>query len=212
MATGTTAVTLANQALDHLGTFAQIEDLSEARPEARKMARWYPRARREVLSAHDWNFARRRLALASHSEDPPQHWGFRYQYPADCLVFRRIQHPLGPQADQVPFEIEQAADKTRSILTNLEQATGVFTRDEEDTGLFPPLVEALIARLLAAYTAYSLTKKLEVEKRQLELYNSEIKNVPVTLANEEAQAPPRDADWIRYRHAGLFDPTFLAGS
>lgn len=199
---------IANMALSHVGARSSIESLTEKSTEARLCLTWYDYSRRTVLEAHDWNFARKRLTLALHgdtisetSSDPLAGvWGFRYQYPGDCLIARKIQNSGAPPGDATPFEIETNLDGTqRTILTNLSDAVLVYTWDLKNTDMFSGLFVLGLSHLLAHHIAFSLTGKRSIKVDELAIFQGVVATAAASSANEGMSAPPRDADWIRGR-------------
>lgn len=208
-------VKIGNMALSNIGARSTIEDLAEVTSEAKAINLWYDFARVQTLEAFDWSFARKRLTLALHADDPPDGvWGFRYQYPADALILRFIQNPTrtgstdtifsrrtdSDTGDAIPFQIEvDDAKETKTILTNLEDAVAVYTFDLETTTLFSGLYVETLAANLAYHIAMGLTGKSEIRKEQYERFLELLQFAPASNANEEVSKPPRDAEWIRGR-------------
>ncbi len=209
---GISAVMICNMALSHVGK-GKIESLDEASAGARECKLWYDIARRTCLEAHDWNFARKRLAGALHSDAPAGTWAFRYQYPSDCIALREIVNPLGGNEpimapdgyrqyapDPIPFAIEVSSDgSARTILTNMDQAVLVYTFNQLSTATFNSLFVDLLSYQLAHKIAFALTGKATLKDRMLENYAGLLRTAPIVNANEGMMAPPKDADWIRGR-------------
>ena len=194
-------VSIANMALAHAGVRSTLETLTENTPEARQVNLWYDHCRVQALESSDWNFARKRLTLALHSEAAPTDvWTYRYQYPADCIYARRLANPSGKNQDQVPFEIElNSTCEEKTIVTNLESAVLIYTRNIVTPGLFSTLFVDAIAHLLASYVAYSLTGVRSTKDKEMEIYMGMIRLASGHNANEQAETPPRDAPWITGR-------------
>lgn len=193
---------ICNMALSRIGAASSIEDVdTETSAEANECRLWYDYSRLQALEAYNWNFARRRQTLAEHSDDPPSGvWTYRYQYPSDCVKFRKLQNPAGELAPPIPYEIEVADDlKTRSILTDLEDAVGVFTFDQEVTALYTPLFVSMFATALGANIAWTLTAKSELEDKMVQRFIGLQQNAEASNANEQASPEPKDADWISGR-------------
>lgn len=164
------------------------------------MKLWFDPCRKEVLTRFDWSFARKRLALAEHSEDPPEGvWDFRYQYPSDCIEFRRLRNPSGEQADPVPFQEETASDGSRSIITNLEQATGLYTFDCTNVSNFSAGFVMALSHNLAWRTAFTITKKQSITDKQGQIYEGLFRRGASQNANAQASEAPRGAVWVRGR-------------
>ena len=98
----TSDIDICNRALSRLGTRATIAALSENSTEARTAAIWYATTRDALLRAADWNFARRRVALAELGT-PPTGWAFRYALPTDCLRLLRLAS-TGPGLPAPPIQ------------------------------------------------------------------------------------------------------------
>lgn len=193
-------VQICNMAISHVGGKSRIESLDEKSNEARECKVWYDASRIETLEAYDWSFARRRLALAESSEDPPSEWAYRYNYPADCIALRKLVNPVGPTADKVPYEQETNADGTqRTLLTDLEDAVALFTFDLKDVNMFSYHFVNTLSRKLAARIAFPLTAKQEVADRNEQMWFAMLRAATAQNANEEASRAPRDASWISAR-------------
>ena len=199
---------IGNLALSHVGAEHDIESLEEQSPEAAEVALWYDFARQQALEAFDWSFARKRVVLTLHGDtistttNQPLAgvWGFRYKYPNDCVIARKIQHPNAPPDDALPFEIElslNGAEKT--ILTNMENAVLVYTFDQEATKLFTPGFVLAFSYALASHIAWALTAKITLKKEMERQFGLAIGHAAANMLNERVEPPPRDADWIRVR-------------
>lgn len=206
-------VRISNLALSRLGTNSTIESLSENSTEAIQSLLWYDFSRIQTLEAYDWSFARKRLTLALSSEDPPDGvWGYRYQYPSDCVMFRKIENPTritlldrrdftaNDLTDAVPFEIEVTSDGLmKTILTDMETAIGVYTSDQETTELFSIHFIQALSTLMAYHMCVALTGKLQLKEQLFQEWQKLILDAPAHDANERVGRPERDASWIRQR-------------
>lgn len=200
MAAATDDVQIANMSLVHLAHTTFIESFDQQGKEAKLCKLFYNTAREATLEGADWSFARSRLALASHQEDPPEGvWAYRYQYPSDCVKFRYIVNPAGPKADPVPYEIERADNGTRSILTNMETATGVYTRNETSTSLFTNSFVVALSHRLAYDLAMPMARKRTDKQDQFNEFLAALRWAEVDNANERVRERPRDADWVEAR-------------
>jgi len=205
-------VRICNMALSLIGASSTIESLTEGSAESNACNLWYNYARKQALAAYDFSFARRRLTLTTHSDDPPSGvWAYRYQYPSDCVVMRKIQNPTGGAAtiwaqdaldtsDAIPFEIELSDDQsTKSILTNLDEAIAVYTFNLTEVGLFSEFFVSFLALAIAQSIAFSVTGKREIEELMAARFVQMSLRAGNSDANEQVGKPPRDADWIRGR-------------
>lgn len=207
-------VLIANMALSNIGARSKIEDFSELSPEARQIRIWYDFSRLSTLEAYDWNFARKRLKLALHEEAAPEgQWVFRYQYPADCVNARRLENPTiistpinifqpvnFDQSDAVPFHVESSSDGTsNSILTDLPEATLIYTFDQEQSSMFTPYFVKSFSFHLASQIAIAITGKIALQDSMFEKWQILMMQASSFDANQGVEKPLRDADVIRAR-------------
>ena len=199
---------IANMALSHVGAKSTIENLEEKSAGARQCRIWYDYSRIMVLEAHDWNFARKRRTLALHgdtisetSSDPLAGvWGYRYEYPDDCVMARKIQNPNAPPGDATPFAVEGSlSGSEKTILTDLQDAVLVYTWDQASTNMFSPQFVLALSHLLAHHIAFSLTGNRKIKIDELKIFQGLVVVAAGANANEGVEPPPRDADWIRAR-------------
>ena len=209
---------IANMSLSHVGARESIQALSEKSTEAETARLWFEFSRRQTLEAFDWNFARKRITLTKHGEDPPDGvWAFRYVYPGDAVVARKIENPTGTvsgstgvwvqnfstpefRGDAIPFEVEMNdAGAEKTILTNLDSAILVYTFDQTAANLYSPLFVEAFSWALASHIAFSLTGKLSVAANAAQNFQSIMFLAPASNANEMVESPPRDTDWVRGR-------------
>lgn len=200
---GISEVKIANMALAHVGGSATIESITEQSEEARKIDLWYDFARRQTLAIADWNFARARAVLTTDSESPPNNiWAYRYQYPTDAIVIRKVLNDsIGYRdGDPVPFEIElNAARDAKTVLTDLADAEVIYTFNAVNTPLFTEFFVEMFSMALAAKIAYSITGKRSTTEAMVAQFNSMARIAPASNANESMRPPLRDADYIRGR-------------
>ena len=195
------SVKIANMALSHVGAKSSIESFTENSAEARQVNLWYDYSRLQALEAFNWNFARKRITLAVHSEAAPTDiWAYRYQYPADCILVREIANPAGKLADAVPFDIEvDATGNEKTILTDVQDAKLVYTFDVTAPSLFSAFFVEVLSHLLAYHITFSITGDLKLKAAQLQIYMALMNKAPAHNANEAMGAAPREAPWIRGR-------------
>lgn len=200
MPLGTSSVGIANMALALAGVRAKLENFTRDDAETDAANFWYDFSRLTVLEAHNWTFARRRATLATHSEDPPDTWAYRYIFPAGAVAARHIWNSAGAAGDAIPFEIELAsATDQKTILTDQEDAVLVYTTDLKSPPLFSAHFVVTLATFLAAWLALALTGKEEKHKELLRAYEGMLIRAGVHDANQEVGRAPRDASWIRDR-------------
>ncbi|HYC66440.1 MAG TPA: hypothetical protein VEC14_17045 [Reyranellaceae bacterium] len=193
----TSDIDICNRALSRLGTRATIAALSEDSTEARTAAIWYAATRDALLRAADWNFARRRVALAELGT-PPTGWAFRYALPTDCLRLLRLAS-TGPGLPAPRFEV--AGDAAgRVVLCDEPAAQAIYTARVEDPTLFDAAFAAALVDQLAAHIAYPVTQKTEVAVRLAQMARASFAEA-VAMDGAEAAGAGLDAvpDWIAAR-------------
>lgn len=194
-------VIIGNMALSFIGAKRDIVTaLTDDTAGAKAVNLWYEYARLSTLEAYNWNFARKRVTLATHADLPPDEWAYRYTFPASTVAIRKIWNPLGETADAVPFDIELiAAGTAKCILTNMEDAIAICTADITTTSLFSPTYVVAFARKIAECVALTITGKESIQNLQTQHFNFLIQQAASLDAQQVVKDPPRDTDWIRGR-------------
>jgi hypothetical protein len=197
---GITSVQIARLAISHVAARTNIQSFGENKTAAFHCEMWYDVARGKTLEAFDWSFARHRKALTASTEDPPEgEWAFRYQYPASCLILRKIPM-IGDKTKSMPFHVElDDAGAVRTILTDQEEASAVYTRDIEDPSLFTWHFVETMSYLLGHYISMPLTGKQQIRDTLYNLWRAGIRQATANSANEQMEDDPKDADWIAGR-------------
>ena len=201
MAVGVSKVTIANLALSSLNARSRIDALTEDSKEAEQVNLWYDISRQQALEDFNWSFARKRQLLALNAEAAPTDlWNFRYTYPADCLIMREVVNPLGPDADAVPFKVEMdSTGQFKTILTDVEDATALYTFDQEQVASFTLYFVKTLSYLLAHNMAMSITGKVAVQDRMLDRYLMFVANAQAADAQESMAKPAREGESVRAR-------------
>jgi hypothetical protein len=177
------ATDISNIALSHLGARAQVSSISppDGSVEAGYCARFYPLARREVLEAMNFSFAKTRVTLAEVTNTSTV-WGYAYALPSDCIKALRVLKleyaqqiallwPIGYRyTDGEWTRIEDAFSERGSatfeledqvLRTNEPDAVLLYKRDVTDTTKFSPLTVSAIGQVLAGYLAGPIIKGLD---------------------------------------------------
>ncbi len=116
------------------------------------------------------------------------------------MSFRKLANPAGNNQPAVPFEIETDDDnENKSILTNLDEAVGVYTFDLETTTLYSPFFVELFSFALASHMAMALTGKLKLREAMVATFSQLQRAAPAFNANEAVGEDPKQADWIEGR-------------
>lgn len=161
-------VDICNAAIAHYGGSAQVTaiDPPDGSAEAGRCARFYPMARREMMSLPGLLFNKKRQQL-TQTDNPSSVWTYAYALPSDCLRARRILSQALLQStafwpfsevitvDQLTFFDERgSADfdiEGQVLLTNEPEAVLLYSVDVLDPARFPPTFVTALSYLLASY-------------------------------------------------------------
>lgn len=191
-----------NLALSHLSHAKAVASDTEISEEAAACRRFYDQALEEVLRDFPWPFATKLAALGLVETDPNDEWGYSYQVPSDCLLFRRILSGTRNDSRQsrVPYRIAYGTSGA-VIFTDAEDAQGEYTVRVTDTARFAPDFVQALALLLAAYIAPTVTggDPFKLGQRALQLYQYTLTKAQANAANEEQAEQEPEAETIRAR-------------
>jgi len=148
--------TIANLALAEISSH-EITNIADATAPARWCRRFYSQSRDEMLRAHPWNFAMKRMELSELSTTPVNEWAHQYALPDDYISIYQLNefncwnYSYVPGGDKL-FQIEGGA-----LLTNAEIASIRYVFQQTDTTKFDPLFVTAISLLLASKIAKPIT-------------------------------------------------------
>ena len=104
------------------------------------------------------------------------------------------------RGDAIPFSVEMnATGKEKTIVTDLAEATLLYTFDQKTAGTFSSFFVELLSHLLAHHVAFVLTGKRSISSDELNKFRALVQQAPAVDANEMVETPPREAVWIRGR-------------
>ena len=158
----------------------------------------------------------------------PYPWAFKYAYPSDCLKARYVLCPPAPPPPtaNVPLvgvtgiitapwafpsranRFVIAADKdalgnqTRTWVTNVQNAIGVYTMDVTNTTLFDDLFTGALEMTLAFFICNALTGNVAIKQQLREDVQNAIIQARVADGNESIPKTDHTPDWIQVRAAG----------
>jgi len=200
---------ICNLALSNIGISQFITDVdapSEKSNEAIVCRRWYDISLNFALEDFDWNFARRRLALAEIASTPPSTWAKVYAYPSDCATARKIEVAgvRVPYAEQrIPFEVAAETAVTgdyKVIYTDCELAVLVYTKRITDAGLFDAQFVMALAWLLAANIAMPLAVNSKLAAQAASNYQAAKLTAFASHLNERQEDPEPASETERARN------------
>ena len=102
--------------------------------------------RQELLRLHPWNFAVKRLSLASTVDAPAFGYAYQYPLPVDCLRVLRLSDI------ETDYKLEGGY-----ILTDSSTCDIIYIRDVIDCGQFDSLFQEVFVAKLTAVMAPTLT-------------------------------------------------------
>lgn len=184
----TTEVTICNSALIKLGA-ERINSLSETNKRARLCNEQYSKLRDEVLRSHPWNFAIKRVALASTGVKPLFDYDYEFTIPTDVLRIISLHDKT------IKWRIEAGRKLlSDSSEVNIEYIAQVTAAAEFDTYF----AEALALRL-ASDLAYPLVQSLNLQNSMLQRYELHMKNARSLDAQEGTPSDLIDDTWVEIR-------------
>jgi hypothetical protein len=239
----TTLVDLANRALSEIGARATLTAINNSTPQGQQVGIWIDPIRAQLLRMAPWGFARRTLALTllgQLTDNPPASpypWQFKYAYPTDCIRVNYILPkppmdttntpvvgvPLVPYAMPsrncrylVANDIDDDAEQTKVLLSNVRDAVGVYVADVTDPDLMDQgFLEAWVAAL-ASKLVQPLTGNAGMKEGYERLAQMHINQARVSDANEAVPSADATPDWIATRgvpayNAGWAGAPFMGG-
>jgi len=193
--------TICNLALGKLGA-KTVMSLNDASPEARAAKLHYAATRDEVLRAHRWNFAIKRVKLTRLAEAPLFGWSAQYMLPADCL---RVLQVNGYEETQREGRWEVEA---RRLLTSSACAKMKYVSRVTDCNLFDALFVKALALKLAAELAKPLTGSGQLAGDLLTEYERitgpTARGADVFEGRPKRKLPWVGSDFVRARGASFF--------
>jgi len=152
---------VANMALSNLGVGVVIDNIdTDPSPAASACRTYYQVAFEFVLSAFDWWFARKFVALGLVGSNPNSEWAKSYRWPTDCLKLLRLLS--GKRIDDEDTAVDHVGGvdaQGRLIFTDLENAEAAYTFLPVDLGNCPAYFVIAFSWKLAELIASRLTKE-----------------------------------------------------
>ena len=154
---------ICNEAISDLPAHP-ITDIEDGSKEARECSRHLSGVVSDLIGLHDWAFVRRRVALASVTNDREGEWSYAYALPDEIVspvkLVRDYSASSVPGIVVTPILYWPTADLGLSIVdyeiangilyTNLESAILEYSIDALDSNKWPSLFAQAIIRTLAS--------------------------------------------------------------
>ncbi|WP_407059336.1 hypothetical protein ACKZDW_04255 (plasmid) [Ralstonia syzygii subsp. celebesensis] len=174
-----TAVSICSNTLQTLGA-KPINSFDERTEHARLCANIYPDLRDELLRAHPWKCAIKRVQLAPLAAKPAFDFNYQFELPGDWL--RNIQ--VGNRGNALEYRLEG-----RTILANVTVLPLVYIwRNDVEQSWHPHLV-TLAELLVGSRIAYAVTKSTSVRDSWRDEYARALK---VAKAIDGQDDPPEE--------------------
>jgi len=152
---------ICNSALIKIGV-NRITALTETNKAAILCNEQYDKMRRACLREHPWNFAIRRVELATLSATPAFEYLYAFLLPTDVI---RVLPPSSVEVATCKYKIEG-----RDILTNESTLKIKYIADVTDASQFDDSFAEALATRLAADLAYSLVQSNTLATQMLAYY------------------------------------------
>lgn len=177
-----------NMALAKIGSTA-ISDPNSWAKGAEYCTIFYDQIRQEVLRSHAWNCATKRITLAEAASEPDFGYDYAYALPADCLFVRHLSE------EDYDWVVESG-----ELLTDMEEAKAIYTRDIDDPNDFDSLFVGALATRLAVEVVAAM-KPQDGAKRQLlwGMYQAIKDEAKVADAKERKKKPEPDNAFVDAR-------------
>ncbi len=150
-----------NLALSHIAqtpvTAAQLTALT-GNVQVEAALRLWEFARKEVLRAYNWGFAKTQEALVETEDYDPAVYTYAYIYPTNCLAIRKvnIQTKIDETISGLYEIMYDASGAAVRIVTNIDDAYIEYTYNLDTPALFDGAFVVALAYRLAAELAVPL--------------------------------------------------------
>lgn len=180
-------VSICNSALIKLGQ-ERITSLTEDVKQAKLCADRYEFLRNEVLRAHPWSFALKRVELAALESVPTFEWDHEFLLPNDFIRLVRGEDWT------VEYKIEG-----RKILANESTFKMLYVFEETNAANFDYTFAEALACRIAADIGYALTQSNTVVSEIEKAYEKLLKDARYQNAAQQYPEGPLVDKWINSR-------------
>lgn len=194
-----TALQICNSALIKIGA-KTITSLDDGSKPAELCTARYPTLRDMLLRDHVWSFSKAAVTLSALAEASPVYpWDYQLQLPSDCarivglsvedneLQFERIGQILHVKEDEADLR----------YIQNFS--------DVDDGFAFPDDFAEVLANLLAAEIAVSLTQTQSLRDDYLNMYQERLRQARFNGAVERNDQPVTSSSWTDAHDTGSIE-------
>lgn len=186
-------VSIANRALQLLGSSRRLESLTQDHPNARSLNLAYDSTRQALLRRYEWGFAIRRASIAADGDQTE--WGEhnRYSLPNDFLRLSRD--------DELGFSKDWKIEDTFIITDDDSPLEIRYIVDVTDPNSFDSLFREAFENRLAYVTCKEITGSTDLHRELNANFKEIIAEAKLVQAIEKpAQAlDDEDDTWLRAR-------------
>lgn len=182
------SVEICNLALVPLGADT-IMDLDEDSENARKLKAIYSLVLKDILRAHPWNFALKRVELAQLVNTPLYGYSYYYQVPADYLRAVEINGE-----NNIDYVVEGD-----TLLCSEETVELRYIAYIEDSTLYDSNFISLLASRLEAELAYAITQSKTLADSKWAIYKIKLARARSADAQEGKPQKIQRNRWIESR-------------
>lgn len=140
----TSVVDICNNALIRIGS-KTITSLTDGDKVANSCNTVYERTRDTLFRMHLWNFAMKRVQLASEEDAPAFGFSYSYPLPADFIRVKQLDDT------DSPYKIESG-----KLLTDAAEVKLIYVSRVEDVAQFDPLFTEALVLMMAINLSYIL--------------------------------------------------------
>ena len=155
---------------------------------------------------------------------PPIPWLYEYAYPSDCMRMRFVLPNVtqlagapvpmtGIAANQFPvtssscpfipgIDKDANGNQVRVILTNVENAVGIYTQLVQDPNLWDSMLQSAVIAALAAYFVNPLNRNAALLNERVQIAVAILKEARTANANEAIANQDHEPDFMRIRATG----------
>lgn len=191
----TSKLQIYNSALIKVGD-ETISAVSDSNKRARLTNEQYDKCRKEVLSAHPWNFALKRAQLSQDATAPAFGYSYRYTLPADNLRIWRVWNSANDSEDS---EIMDWKVENGYVLTDEEAVYALYIYDCQDVTLFEAKFEETLALRLAADVCEALTQRRTKAQDLMNAYKTWEAEARSMDGQVGSPLPVIEGDWLSHR-------------
>lgn len=182
-----TETSIANSALAKLGA-DRIISLTDDTREARILKEQYEKVRDDLLRAHPWNFAIKRVLLPALTTAPAFGFSKQFQVPVDCLRVLNI--------DAQDFEWEKEGDKIVSDADSI----GIRYIARVLPGMFDSCFCEVLATKLAADVCFAITQSTSLKETLLKDYLQKLREARSFDGQEGGPTRTYATEWLHSRY------------